>query len=167
MTYDSSGSLDLSHVDPVLRDKLFIGGDILPQPRTVPHAVASGRLGAEQINAFLQGVRYENPVPTTEVVVADDINHAYFTLLNAAQRTTIPSEIGISPDDSAQTNEADRCYSCGVCIECGNCYNFCPDFAVVKTPDGYKVNLDYCKGCGICAKECPTGTLDMQEGRVA
>jgi len=25
----------------------------------------------------------------------------------------------------------------------------------------YEINLDYCKGCGICAKECPCGAIEM------
>ncbi len=41
------------------------------------------------------------------------------------------------------------------CIQCGVCYIYCPDCSIVMTPEGYpEVLLDYCKGCGICAKEC-------------
>ena len=166
LAYDTGGSLDLSQIDPQLRDKLFIGGDILPQPRTVPHAVASGRLAAEQINAFLQGVPLEKPAAVAEVATEDDVNFAYFTRLNAAQRAIVSSGKGISSDKAA-IDEANRCLSCGVCFECDNCYNFCPDLAVVRTPGGYQANLDYCKGCGICAKECPSGALGMKGGRVA
>ena len=37
--------------------------------------------------------------------------------------------------------------------------------SVIKTADGYHVNLDYCKGCGICAQECPGGSLKMEGER--
>ncbi len=41
------------------------------------------------------------------------------------------------------------------CIKCGLCYIYCPDMACRPREDGfYEVNLDYCKGCGICAHEC-------------
>ena len=42
------------------------------------------------------------------------------------------------------------------CIHCLRCWIFCPDDSVV-VKDGKVVgtNLQYCKGCGICAKECP------------
>lgn len=61
--------------------------------------------------------------------------------------------------------EARRCMSCGSCFACDNCYGVCPDNAVMKLdPAGsysYEINLDYCKGCGICAKECPCGAIEM------
>ena len=44
-----------------------------------------------------------------------------------------------------------------VCIQCLLCWIFCPDTSVVL--DGDKVvdfDLEHCKGCGICANECPT-----------
>lgn len=32
----------------------------------------------------------------------------------------------------------------------------CPDGAIFKDKDGkFKVNYKYCKGCGICAQQCP------------
>ena len=48
------------------------------------------------------------------------------------------------------------------CIRCGICYLFCPDMAVHKTDDGFfEADLYYCKGCGICARECFTGCIRM------
>jgi pyruvate ferredoxin oxidoreductase delta subunit len=43
------------------------------------------------------------------------------------------------------------------CIHCMFCWVYCPDNAII-TKDGKMVgiNYDYCKGCGICARECPT-----------
>jgi len=50
------------------------------------------------------------------------------------------------------------------CIKCGVCWIFCPDAAIDKTGEGYYLaNLDYCKGCGICARECLTGCITMLE----
>jgi len=40
---------------------------------------------------------------------------------------------------------------------------YCPDMAVKRVGDGYVVLGDYCKGCGVCVKECPTGSMKMQE----
>ncbi|MBI4974493.1 MAG: 4Fe-4S binding protein [Candidatus Omnitrophica bacterium] len=42
------------------------------------------------------------------------------------------------------------------CIHCLACWVYCPDSAVI-VKDGKVVGFDYsyCKGCGICAHECP------------
>ncbi|HEY9093692.1 MAG TPA: 4Fe-4S binding protein [Candidatus Cryosericum sp.] len=63
------------------------------------------------------------------------------------------------------------------CIHCMICVNYCPDMAIPieKSEEGavgkggrvYKgtvrkeTNFDYCKGCGICATECPSKCLTM------
>ena len=42
------------------------------------------------------------------------------------------------------------------CTKCGLCYIYCPEGCICQTEDGYfETNLFYCKGCGICASECP------------
>jgi pyruvate ferredoxin oxidoreductase delta subunit len=42
------------------------------------------------------------------------------------------------------------------CTHCMICWTFCPDSAITAK-DGKMtgINYDYCKGCGICAEECP------------
>ncbi len=43
------------------------------------------------------------------------------------------------------------------CIHCLTCWIVCPDDCwVVEDGKIQGVNLDYCKGCGICANECPS-----------
>ncbi|PKN76581.1 MAG: pyruvate ferredoxin oxidoreductase [Deltaproteobacteria bacterium HGW-Deltaproteobacteria-10] len=50
------------------------------------------------------------------------------------------------------------------CIKCGICYVFCPEGCVAQSEDGFfKANLDYCKGCGICAHECWSRAIAMVE----
>ncbi len=49
---------------------------------------------------------------------------------------------------------------------CGRCWIFCPDMAIrLIEKNGkysYEYNLDACKGCGICANECPTESIKME-----
>jgi ferredoxin len=42
-----------------------------------------------------------------------------------------------------------------------------PDNAVIKLGNGqYEIDLDVCKGCGLCAAECPSGAITMFPERV-
>ena len=43
---------------------------------------------------------------------------------------------------------------------CFHCWLYCPDSVVSKTIPPV-INYDYCKGCGICAEECPAGAISM------
>ncbi|OIO25585.1 hypothetical protein AUJ14_03810 [Candidatus Micrarchaeota archaeon CG1_02_55_22] len=47
------------------------------------------------------------------------------------------------------------------CIKCGICQNYCPEGimgTVGKVPD---IDFDFCKGCSMCAIECPVKCIDM------
>ena len=48
------------------------------------------------------------------------------------------------------------------CVKCGRCYIFCPDLSYIPRADGkYDWDGNYCKGCGICAVECPAKAIAM------
>jgi len=50
------------------------------------------------------------------------------------------------------------------CIKCALCQIFCPEGCIQQNDDEYfEADLFYCKGCGICAKECPTRVITMVE----
>ncbi len=42
------------------------------------------------------------------------------------------------------------------------CHFYCPEGAIKVREDGFiEVDLRYCKGCGICAEECPVKCIEM------
>jgi len=45
------------------------------------------------------------------------------------------------------------------------CYIFCPEGCIKldEADEYFKADLYYCKGCGICARECPAQAIKMVE----
>ena len=48
------------------------------------------------------------------------------------------------------------------CTQCTLCHYFCPEGTITMNDDGDpEVDNNYCKGCGICAEECPVKCIEM------
>ena len=92
-----------------------------------------------------------------------DAPHAVRPRLEHARRTSGFEEVVQGLDVTTAQYEARRCMSCGSCFECDNCYGVCPDNAVTKLGPGarFRFDYDYCKGCGLCVQECPSGSILM------
>ncbi len=149
---------------------LFAGGDMVPAERTVTVAVGHGKKAARNIDAYLRGGSYET-APKHELAGFELLNAWYYTdadqtmqpLLDGLRRQTTFEEVVGGLDETNALFEARRCLSCGNCFECDNCYGVCPDNAVIKLGPGkrFEFNYDFCKGCGLCAAECPCGAIKM------
>ena len=150
---------------------IFAGGDMVPSERTVTVGIGHGKKAARHVDAWLRGVQYE-PAVKHEVATFDKLNTWYYTdapktvrpMLDLVRRTSTFDEVVHGLDETNALYEARRCLSCGNCFECDNCYGVCPDNAVIKLGPGnrFKFNYDFCKGCGVCAQECPCGAIVMQ-----
>jgi 2-oxoacid:acceptor oxidoreductase delta subunit (pyruvate/2-ketoisovalerate family) len=149
---------------------IFAGGDMVPSERTVTVAIGHGKKAARNIDAWLAGRTYVAP-EKHDLAAFETMNGWYYAdapqtvrpTLDAARRTSSFDEVQKGLDESNALYEARRCLSCGNCFECDNCYGVCPDNAVIKLGAGnrFKFNYDYCKGCGVCAAECPCGAIAM------
>ncbi len=152
---------------------VFAGGDATPHGGTVTAAVGAGRVAAEAIDRRLRGVDAAPEAPA-EPIGIEGLNLAYYEPAPRAREEVLPvserggdAEIdrGLGPEQAAA--EARRCLSCGECLACDNCFTLCPDAAVLKTRerafDGshYVFDYQFCKGCGLCAHECPCGFIEM------
>jgi pyruvate ferredoxin oxidoreductase delta subunit len=45
------------------------------------------------------------------------------------------------------------------CTKCLLCWIHCPDGVIDR--DTLEINYKYCKGCGVCAEECPAKAITM------
>jgi len=168
---------------------LIAGGDLSNRTQSVVTAIASGKRAAIAIDLALRnaepdwetwrvagrGVSFARYLGNIEsgqnrIVRFDHINTDYFAIEERARTPRLPvaeridnfREVnqGLSPE--AASAEVRRCFHCGVCTACDNCYLFCPDVAVVKNDDcTYGIRYDYCKGCGVCVQECPRCAMEI------
>ena len=150
---------------------IFAGGDMVPAERTVTMGVGHGKKAARCVDAWLRGAAYRPP-PKHDLATFDTLNTWYYAdaprtvqpQLETARRRSTFEEVAGGLDETNALFEARRCMSCGTCFSCDNCYGVCPDNAVLKLGkpgELYAIDLDYCKGCGICVQECPCGAIEM------
>ena len=115
---------------------------------------AVGRRGALSLEAYL------NPGSDRrwrEVAPFEELNLDHF---KQSGRISPGSETGsLTPNQALRS--ARRCFNCGICTFCSKCEEFCPDLSVAIDPVNRTRSIDYdhCKGCGICAEECPRGAI--------
>jgi 2-oxoacid:acceptor oxidoreductase delta subunit (pyruvate/2-ketoisovalerate family) len=115
----------------------------------------------------------EKRLMSPHVVTFDELNTDYFQTSKRNKEPRDPikkrikgfSEVTSTLAEALALQEAERCFSCGTCNGCENCYVFCPDASIMKTEEllSHQVDYDFCKGCGICSSECPRGALSLKE----
>ena len=154
---------------------VFTGGDTRGDHGTVSEAIGDGRRAARGMDALIRAA----DMPDSEAgawLGYDKLNVNYFVPAPRPHPAALPvgerngsTEIEAGLTQREAQAEGRRCFSCGNCLACDNCWSLCPDVAVLKTRDiaadgsHYVFDYGYCKGCGLCAHECPTGYIVMQE----
>ena len=142
-------------------------------PATSMRFLRWGTKGSASISRW----RGDDPVrrvdPLNEVVGFEDVNTAHFARvarnhdrhakLDAKKKPFAEANRGLTKDVALM--EAGRCFNCGVCTGCEVCLVYCADVAIHRlegdTGPRLEVAGDYCKGCGVCAQECPRGAITM------
>jgi 2-oxoacid:acceptor oxidoreductase gamma subunit (pyruvate/2-ketoisovalerate family) len=160
----------------LLETPVFAIGDLATREGTVAAAIGSGRRSALHIHNMLSGAQVtitEHAEATRDVDVwKDEVIHADAMKLhlferqavekgeslNLEQRRSTFDEVHMGLDSSA---EAARCLSCGVCNECDLCVTYCPEGMLKRVGHRFEFDYSYCKGCGVCAAECPRNVIFM------
>ena len=154
----------------------FAAGDIVQfgggQPLMVVNAVGDGKRVAFNVDKVLRGETLQPRAMFIDVITdLKRMNMTYFphfprvqqALLQPESRKRTQDEVIQAYSEEQAVEEANRCFSCGTCNACDNCYLVCPEPCIIR-PDRsnglYKILVDYCKGCRVCIEECPTGCLE-------
>ena len=112
----------------------------------------------------------QNPrpvIPSEKVLLnynEEAARHEYKHMEVAARLKDGDAEIAQPLSREEAVAEAKRCMSCGLCVECGECWNFCQDQAIIKplkAGEKYQFKMELCNGCKKCEEQCPCGFIEM------
>jgi len=148
---------------------VWSAGDCSTEDGTVTHAIGNGRRIALSVLAALDGTAAgEDASRADQVVAPAQIRFSHFEVDPPRKDRHIPPAVGRESFKEfnlglAGPEEAERCFSCGHCTRCDTCLVYCPDGVIYRTNDGYRVDQDYCKGCGMCVAECPRSAMEMND----
>jgi formate dehydrogenase beta subunit len=156
--------------------KCFAAGDVVQlgmgQPLMVVNAVGDGKRVAFNLDRVLREEPLQERMVSIDVITdLKRMNMTYFPHFPRVQQSMLPpvsrrrtqDEVILALTEDQAMEEANRCFSCGTCNACDNCYLVCPEPCIIRLDRSnglYKILVDYCKGCRVCIEECPTGCLE-------
>ncbi len=149
---------------------IWFAGDCSTAGGTVTHAIGNGRLVALTAINSLTGPDQSASDPASlrpgSLVAPAQVRFSHFPILAPHQdrHQVLESYRGSFNEVNlglSNQEEAERCFSCGRCTSCDTCLVYCPDGVISRTDDGYRIDEEYCKGCGICVAECPRRAMDL------
>jgi Pyruvate/2-oxoacid:ferredoxin oxidoreductase delta subunit len=132
-----------------------------------------GNKGPLSLEAYLQA-REKGLWPEAQGVVSSrQIHTLYFQKTRRAKARKLGrekklktfQEVNLGTDAPRAVASASRCYCCGRCNACYNCYYYCPEGAISIDANQRTRTVDYahCKGCGTCARACPRNAVEMKD----
>jgi NADPH-dependent glutamate synthase beta subunit-like oxidoreductase/Pyruvate/2-oxoacid:ferredoxin oxidoreductase delta subunit len=152
-------------------DGIWTGGDNI-NLGIATTAIGQGRKAAESIHATLRGEEAREIDPGAPIL-HDKIKLDWYEAKPRNERSALtPEERLTNPDKEVDSglnldqtlDEVTRCFSCGKCFGCENCWMYCQNNCFTKLPEPqhgqfYKIKLDVCDGCKKCWEECPCGFI--------
>ena len=170
------GTIKIDRFGRLGNTNFFAAGDIVQlgsgQPLMVVNAVGDGKRVAFNLDKVMRGEMLEpRTIPVDVIFDLNRMNMTYFPHFPRVQQEMLPptsrrktqQEVIQAYTEEQAVEEASRCFSCGTCNACDNCYLVCPEPCIVRDVRSnglYKILVDYCKGCRVCIEECPTGCLE-------
>ena len=156
-------------------ENILAGGDALGLG-IAGNAIVQGRRAAEALHDRLCGVEGARSSQTDRSEIhSDRVRLATKTGSAAVHTPMLPAEerirLGMTEVAGTVTEEdflaeVQRCFSCGSCYGCEQCFMYCTAgcFTRLEEPRPgmyFSLNLDACKECGKCVEVCPCGFLEV------
>ena len=155
-------------------ENIMAGGDALGLG-IAGNAIVQGRRAAEVLHARLSGEEGgQQDGDARREIHGEDVRFAskpgsaavHTPMLPADERVQMGMrEVAGTVDESQFLAEVQRCYSCGSCFGCEQCFMYCTSgcFTRLEEPRPgmyFSLNLEACKECGKCVEVCPCGVLE-------
>lgn len=172
---DQEGGWLVTDEEGAVVDGVLAGGDALG-PGIAGNAIVQGRRAAERLHARLAGVGEDaQNLPDRPVIGAERVRLATKPATAAVHSPVLAPEQRVQPDmpevagtisEAQFLAEVERCFSCGLCFGCEQCYMYCTAgcftrFEVPRPGLYFSLNLDACQECGKCVEVCPCGYLEV------
>jgi NADPH-dependent glutamate synthase beta subunit-like oxidoreductase len=153
-------------------DTLYSGGDNVNLGLVID-AIFHGRRAALAIHEMMTGEEMPPAIKPIGLIKFDKMQLSYYEGSPRVEAREMPvserlnsltAEIVSTLSQEDAIHEAKRCMSCGMCFDCGSCWSYCQDNAVIKPlikGEPYKFKLEFCNGCKKCAENCPCGYIEM------
>jgi formate dehydrogenase major subunit len=153
---------------------LLAGGDALGLG-IAGNAIVQGRRAAEVLHARLLGDQEGRASESARLEIhGDKVRFATKPGSPAVHSPMLPAreriqrgmtEVAGTVSEEQFLAEVERCFSCGSCFGCEQCYMYCTAgcFTRLEQPRPgmyFSLNLDACQECGKCIEVCPCGFLE-------
>jgi NADPH-dependent glutamate synthase beta subunit-like oxidoreductase len=158
------GWIDVNEQHQTSAAGVYAGGDVTVRLGIATQAIGLGRQAAERIEHKLRGTEpsgQEEP-PVIKEIFGIQLNEKR----PRNERSHLPAEERIQDFREAEKGisreeaiaEAKRCLSCGLCVDCDNCWMYCQDKAIEKLDKSLPMGEHYKK----CYEACLCGYMEMR-----
>ncbi len=184
------GEIDIDERDRVVFDKrtmstsrpgVFGCGEMVKGPGSAVESMANGRVAAQAIARYLQGVPFDSAaleeVPELEKLdskTAEEITRTDrypIPMISPEERVRHFKQAELGYDAVTAVCEARRCLTCAagaerideLCVNCLTCVRICPyDVPVINEEGTVTIRNEQCQACGLCLSICPCYAIEFR-----